>query len=98
MKDLFTIDGECVMTRIRYKNKLSQPVLCDTTLYQIKLVPKVLGAYIIDIQTKDSYIVYGKSLSDLKRKAKNELKKLGAKFGDEIRNRGMTEKLDLDKL
>lgn len=93
------------MTRLKYKRNennqfCSSQVLCGTDLYSVVLHENLVGHVYLHRNTNKIYVLRfeGISLSDLKKKAKIELKKLGANFNGEIRNRGNTEKLDLEKL
>lgn len=88
-------------TRIRYyKNNtllVSKEILCGTKLAKICLAPNT-GTGSITVDGNLYVTFYSNSLYYLKQEAKNHLIKLGAKFNQEIRNRGNTEKLDLEKL
>lgn len=71
---------------------LSQKFLCGATLVQIVLYPNDLK---YQIDTEDGTIKSGtaNTLASLKKKAKQAAKDLGAKFFDEVRNSGKTERL-----
>ena len=88
-------------TRIRYKNNfgrlVSNNMLIGTEYGYVTLIPNDLEGGII-LNTDLVLKFKAKSLSELKKKAKQELIKLGAKFNQEIRNRGNTEKLDITKI
>lgn len=89
------------MTRIKYlKNGnllVSKEILCDINVAIVTLITNTgLGSITLDGKPHMSFC--GSTLSSLKKNAKNHLISLGAKFDQEIRNRGNTEKLDLEKL
>lgn len=94
-------------TRIRYKKVIfphlgiqlrSNQYLCGQNLYHIIIDIQKLNAGIVLNEIEIIYTVEANTLSELKKKARAELVKLGAKFNQEIRNRGNTEKLVLENL
>lgn len=85
------------MTRIKYVNGCSQPILCGVRFVTVELLYSKLGYRILDAEL--GYVIkegYGSSMTNVKAKAKRALTELGTVFQDEIRNRGKTERLTLE--
>ena len=82
------------MTRIRYikANHLlisKKPILCSNKFVNVILNVKDMTYSIVDANNEKSVIVEGTqpSIHQLKRKAKNALKQIGASFLDEVRGK-----------
>jgi hypothetical protein len=79
------------MTRIRYKNVenseslVSHEILCGGEIVQIELRPQDLS-YLVFNHKGISRSGKAKTLSSLKRKAKQAVRELGANFGVESRS------------
>jgi hypothetical protein len=84
------------MTRVRYFKEgdllVSKPVLCNAKNVTVVITPATLLYSLLD---NGEVLVesQGKTLSDVKKRVKNDLVTLGAAFTSEIRTRGNTEKL-----
>lgn len=90
------------MTRLRYKKNndylVSELILIGEKFGYVVLNPKTLEYSIQGENNKSIFKGSANNMAQLKKNAKAALKVLGTVFQDEIRNRGTTEKMDLDKL
>jgi hypothetical protein len=86
------------MTRVNYLScngmLVSQEILCGTKLVQIVIDPTILE-YKIESETDTLKTGQANTLTSLKKKAKQAVIDLGAKFHDELRNSGRTERFEL---
>lgn len=90
------------MTRIRYIKQngtlvSTKPILCNNRFVQITLNVETMRYKIVDSSTNE-LIVEGSepSVHQLKRKAKDILKSIGATFLDEVRNTHEQRKLVIE--
>lgn len=93
------------MTRIRYYKKMDNTLmsknemLLGTQTVQVIINPNTLTSTIVDtISMETVFTIHANTLASLKTLTKRKLREAGVKFGDEIRNRGNTELLNLDNL
>ncbi len=84
------------MTRLKFVRDDSilkaGPILCGTRLLTLYVLPNILVYSILDEKDKLVKSGYANNLASVKRKAKQALIELGAKFDDELRNRGKVER------
>jgi len=87
------------MTRIRYKKTNAElvstkPILCNNRFINVRIDLSKMRYYLSDA-TSNEVVVHGAAsdTQSLKRRAKQDLKSIGATFYDEIRSNGKTRKL-----
>lgn len=87
------------MTRIRYFNigtKIvsSNPIVCGTKVYTIEIdINKTEASIREHGNNRNSHHLQASTLTGLKKRIRNTLIQLGAKFTDEIRNSRQTKRV-----